>query len=71
MWEADTRRAIATLAAHSRVRSITFSPDGATIAAARADGAIGLWDPATGRLTATLGGRTGVSTAWPSVPTGG
>jgi WD40 repeat protein len=42
------------------VRSITFSPDGHTLAGACDNGAIYLWETATGKLRHTLGGQTEV-----------
>jgi len=39
--------------------SVAFSPDGATVAAGCADGAVRLWDVAAGESTATLLGHSG------------
>jgi WD40 repeat protein/class 3 adenylate cyclase/energy-coupling factor transporter ATP-binding protein EcfA2 len=39
---------------HGAITSIAFSPDGKTIAAAREDGAVLIYDPATGRLLRAL-----------------
>ena len=45
------------LAGHaSGVTSVSFSPDGATLASTSKDGTVKLWEPATGRLRRTLGG---------------
>jgi WD40 repeat protein len=45
----------------SPVRAAVYTPDGRTLATASADGAVRLWDPATGRELRTLqGSKTGV-----------
>ena len=50
---------ITTLEGHrSRSRSVSFSPDGTTLASGSADGTVKLWDVATGTNIATLQGHT-------------
>ncbi|KAJ4855762.1 WD domain, g-beta repeat domain-containing protein [Trichoderma breve] len=50
-WDA----CLATLEGHNDwTRAVSFSPDGRQLASAASGGTIKLWDPATGRCTATL-----------------
>jgi WD40 repeat protein len=40
------------------VPSVAFAPDGRTLATGSVDATVRLWEPATGRCTATLKGHT-------------
>src|SRR5262249_52019335 len=60
LWDVATGREQATLQGHTdRVCSMTFSPDGKTLAFGGKDGTIKLWDVAKDRELATLKGHTG------------
>jgi WD40 repeat protein len=48
LWEVSTGRRRAALVHADRVRSVAFSPDGATLATGTSGGAVHLWDAATG-----------------------
>ena len=60
LWDAVTGKLKATLEGHtdSVPSSITFSPDGKTLASGSSDATVKLWDVATGKLKATLEGHT-------------
>jgi WD40 repeat protein len=67
LWDAATGKLLATLQGHTgAVYSITWSPDGKTLASGSGDRTVKLWDAATGKLLATLQGHTGAvySVAW-------
>jgi WD40 repeat protein len=50
LWDAATGKELRRFAGlMDKVKSVAFSPDGKTLAAASADGRIGLWQTATGR----------------------
>ncbi|MEU2516069.1 nSTAND1 domain-containing NTPase, partial [Streptomyces syringium] len=60
IWDAASRRLIATLAGHTdRVAGVAFSPKGRMLATASRDGTAKLWDVGTHRLITTLTGHSG------------
>ena len=64
MWDAATRRLVATLTDPAKRRSVNvvaYSPDGTTLAAGDYNGRTYLWDAATRRLVTTLPGALGLS----------
>jgi WD40 repeat protein len=59
LWEAASGRLLRTLTGHTKsVFSVTFSPDGRTLASGSWDHTIKLWDVASGRLLRTLTNHT-------------
>jgi len=58
IWDVHTGKRVFTLAAHSGIRDIAFSPDGAFIAAGGGDGSVILWDAATGTQKLALAGHS-------------
>ena len=59
LWDVATGRDILTLTGHTDdVNSVSFSPDGKTLASGSDDDTIRLWDVATGRDILTLTGHT-------------
>ena len=58
IYEVATSRALMLLPTASRVYSVSFSPDGATLASGSLDGTVRLWAVATGEAIATLEGHT-------------
>ena len=59
LWDVHNKQYIRTITGHTdRVASITFSPDGRTLASASADKTIKLWNRQTGQLKRTLTGHT-------------
>ena len=63
LWDVVTGEPIVTLEGHtSGVSSVSFSPDGSTLASGSGDDTVRLWDVVTGEAIATLEGHTsGVS----------
>ena len=60
LYDADTGAEVALLSRHTGdVFSVSFSPDGSTLAGGCQDGTIGLWDVAIGQEKARLKGHTG------------
>ena len=59
IYEVATSRALMLISTASSVRSVEFSPDGATLASGAWDGTVKLWDVATGEIIATLEGHGG------------
>ena len=57
IYEVATSRALMLIPTASSVESVSFSPDGATLASGSPDGTIRLWDVATGEPIATLQGH--------------
>ena len=54
IYEVATSRALMLIPTTSSVRSVSFSPDGSTLAAGARDGTILLWDVSTGEVIATF-----------------
>ena len=60
LYDAHTGAAVALLTGHTgAVLSVSFSPDGQTLASASGDETVRLWEVATGQQKATLEGHTG------------
>ena len=54
LWDVENWESIPIERDQERVLSISFTPDGTTLASARWDGTVKLWDVATGKSIATL-----------------
>ncbi len=64
LWDVATGKAIATLTGHSStVWSVSFSPDGKTLASVSQDRTVKLWDIMPNPEIATLKGHTGTVTS--------
>jgi WD40 repeat protein len=60
IWDADSGQALQVLFGHSdRVFKVAFSPDGARLATASADGTARVWDAASGEELLALVGHVG------------
>ena len=60
MWDVSTGTLKSTLTGHQfGVQSVSFSPDGSTLASGSGDGTVRLWDVSTGTLRTTLTGYMG------------
>ena len=60
LWDVASRQNIAILIGHTDwVSSVSFSPDGKTLASGSEDNTIKLWDVVTRQIIATLEGHTG------------
>ena len=59
IYEVTTSRALMLIPTESSVSSVSFSPDGATLASGAWNGTVKLWDVATGEPIATLEGHEG------------
>ena len=59
IWDAQTGAPLRTLTGHtSTVKSVTYSPDGSTLASGSDDSTVRLWDAQTGASIRTLTGHT-------------
>ena len=59
LWDARTGRHLRTLTGHTdSVESVSYSPDGNTLASGSGDDTVRLWDARTGRHLRTLTGHT-------------
>ncbi len=58
LWDVNTGETLQTLIGHTNVSSISFSPDGSTLAIGSRD-EIRFWDVSTGETLQTLTGQTG------------
>ncbi|MDJ1173414.1 hypothetical protein PMG25_04845 [Roseofilum sp. BLCC_M114] len=63
MWNLETQEEVATLPRHQgSVRSVSYSPDGKTLASGGYDGTLKVWNLETQEEVATLPGDQGGST---------
>jgi WD40 repeat protein len=58
LWDVASGQKVRTLRHSGNVNSVTFAPDGRTLASGSDDKTIKLWDVASGREVRTLSGHT-------------
>ena len=58
LYDVHTGTEVALLPRHTAIRSVSYSPDGQTLASGGDEGSIRLWDVATGQELAILEGHT-------------